>query len=199
MKFILALCLFVGGGLLYFMRGEPNPPPAPVPPTPERVKERGLDEPVKKPRIVVHRSAREMELFDGDILVKRYRVAVGSSLDGDKEKEGDKRTPLGEFYVCTRNPESRFHRFLGISYPTPEDADRGLRSGMIRRSEHDTILAAHKKRRCPPWKTALGGEVGIHGGGSDRPGTLGCVGVSNPEIEELWSILSLGDPVIIKE
>ena len=198
MKSILALFIFITGGVVYYASGDSRPE---TPPEPEviRVPERGLGDEVKKPRIVVYRSAQKMELYDDDVLVKSYRIAVGLNQEGNKEREGDKRTPLGEFYVCTRNPESRFHRFMGVSYPTPEDAERGLKTGIITAAEHDKILAAHEEGHCPPWKTALGGEVGIHGGGSDRIGTLGCVGVTDEEISELWSIVRMGDPVTIRE
>lgn len=160
--------------------------------------ERGLGEPVRHPKVLVRRGRRELLLFDGDVLVKRYPVQVGESLEGDKEREGDRRTPLGTFYVCTRNDKSRFHRFLGLSYPAPEDAERGLREGMISRTQYKRILEAHQQKRQPPWKTPLGGEVGIHGGGSDREGTLGCVAVTDAEIRELWGILKLGTPVVIE-
>ena len=138
-----------------------------------------------------------MELYDGDRLLKTYRAAMGSRTAGDKEREGDRTTPLGSFYICTRNDKSRFHLFMGLSYPAPDDARRGLDRGRITRPEHDAILSAHRERRCPPWKTALGGEVGVHGGGADLDWTLGCIALSNADVEELWKVLRLGDPVTI--
>ena len=174
---------------------EPSIQSEPVGPPPER----GLGQPIKKAWILVRRKSRKLSLYDGDELVKRYKIVVGRDVNGDKEREGDKRTPLGTFYVCTRNGASRFHKFLGLSYPAPEDAARGLKAGMISKSQHLAILEAHRAKRQPPWKTRLGGEIGLHGGGEDRPeGTLGCVGMSNPHIDELWKILRMGDRVVIK-
>jgi hypothetical protein len=69
---------------------------------------------------------------------------------------------------------------------------------MITRAEHEAILAAHRERRCPPWKTALGGEVGIHGGGVGRDWTLGCIALENRDVDELWQALPLGTPVLIE-
>ncbi len=162
--------------------------PGPEAPLPDRI---------EAPRVVIRRGARVLELYDGGRLLKRYPAAMGSRAEGDKEREGDRTTPLGDFYVCTRNEKSRFHRFLGLSYPAPEDAERGLRAGMIGRREHSEILEAHRRRVRPPWKTALGGEVGIHGGGAGRDWTLGCIAVSNGHVEELWRALRMGDPVTI--
>lgn len=168
-------------------------------PAAEAIRERGLGEPVRKPWVVVRRGARQLWLYDGGTLVKRYRIAVGRRTGGDKEREGDKRTPLGSFYICTRNAKSRFHKFLGLSYPAPEDAERGRKQGLISRAQYRAILEAHRAGRQPPWKTKLGGEVGLHGGGAGRlGGTLGCVGMSDADIDELWAILRLGDPVLIE-
>jgi murein L,D-transpeptidase YafK len=83
---------------------------------------------IKNPRIVIRKEMRTLELFDGRKLVKRYKVVLGSAPKGDKEIEGDDKTPEGEFYVFTKNPESRFHRSLGISYPAKDDAKRGLKT-----------------------------------------------------------------------
>jgi murein L,D-transpeptidase YafK len=153
---------------------------------------------LESPRVVIHRKARRLELFDGSRLVKSYPAAMGARTDGGKEREGDRTTPLGSFYVCTRNEKSRFHLFLGLSYPAPEDAERGLARGMITKAERDQIVGAHRERTRPPWDTRLGGEVGIHGGGADRDWTLGCVALSNAHVEELWKVLRLGDSVTIR-
>jgi murein L,D-transpeptidase YafK len=156
-----------------------------------------LQLPLQQPRVVVHKKSRELSLYDGSRLLRRYRVVLGANAAGDKEREGDKKTPEGTFYICTRNSASRFHKFMGLSYPGPADAERGLKAKQISRAEHDAILAAHRKKECPPWKTALGGEVGLHGGGIDRDWTLGCVALTNEAIDELWAALKMGDPVEI--
>lgn len=155
-------------------------------------------EPLAAPRVVIRKEARELALYDGDRLVRKYPVALAADVRGDKEREGDRKTPEGALYVCTRNEKSRFHKFLGLSYPDPADADRGLQAGMISRAEHDAIVEAHRTKSCPPWKTALGGEVGIHGGGSDRDWTLGCIALTNDAIDDLWAVLKIGDPVLIE-
>jgi murein L,D-transpeptidase YafK len=159
---------------------------------------RPLRLPLKDPRVVIRKRARELTLYDGAQPLRRFRVVLGANVSGDKEREGDKRTPEGTFYICTRNDGSRFHKFMGLSYPAPSDALRGLKASMITRSEHDAILKAHELKSCPPWKTALGGEVGIHGGGIDRDWTLGCIALTNDAIDELWSALKMGDPVLIE-
>ena len=69
-------------------------------------------------RIVVNKGERRLYLYEGDRVARVYPVALGLAPDGDKEVEGDGRTPLGEFYVCAKNPEAeKPSRYLG--QPTP--------------------------------------------------------------------------------
>jgi lipoprotein-anchoring transpeptidase ErfK/SrfK len=150
-------------------------------------------------KIVVSKSERRLTALgpDGGI-VASFPVIVGRSPLGTKEREGDRRTPEGEYYVCFKNPKSQFHRSLGLSYPNTADAARGLAQGAITPAEYDQIVAADRARRIPPWKTALGGEIFIHGEMEGRDGTAGCVAIRNEDMERLFPEVALGTPVVIE-
>jgi murein L,D-transpeptidase YafK len=149
------------------------------------------------PSVEIRKEARLLRLHSKGKRIKEYSVGLGGSPLPDKEREGDSRTPVGEFTICTRLEQSRFHRFLGISYPGPEDAERGLKQGMINRKQYQVILDAHRRKRQPPWNTPLGGEVGIHGGGSGADWTLGCIALENEAAAELFRVLPLGTRVLV--
>lgn len=144
----------------------------------------------------IEKAARRLTVFDGDRAVKTYRVAIGRHA-GDKAREGDLRTPEGDFYVCVRNPQSQYVLSLGLSYPNVEDAERGLRDGLIGRRQYEAIVRAIRRGTRPPWNTALGGEIMIHGD-SGADATHGCIAVRNAaEIRELYAALPIGTPVTI--
>jgi murein L,D-transpeptidase YafK len=149
-----------------------------------------------QPSVKVCKSKFVMTVFDGDRAVKSYRVAVGGGA-GDKVKEGDRCTPEGEFYVCVKNPKSDYVLSLGLSYPNEEGAARGLRAGLIDQATHDEIVAAIRSHACPPWKTALGGEIMIHGCRNGREHTLGCVAADDDHIRELYPLIPLGTAVTV--
>lgn len=149
------------------------------------------------PRIVIHKSARTLKLYDGRKLVKTYKVVLGFSPLGDKEVEGDGRTPEGEFYVFVKNDKSRFTLSLGVSYPSTDDADRGLKASLISADEERAIKMAIRDKTMPPQKTKLGGEIYIHGGGTDRDWTDGCIALSDSDITELFSLANTGMRVSI--
>lgn len=148
------------------------------------------------PEVRVEKQARRLTVLSAGEAVKRYRIALGRVPVGDKEREGDGRTPEGEFYVCSKNAESRYHRALGLSYPSDEDAERGLAEKLITAREHRAIVSAIRRMQRPPWNTALGGEIMIHGAGSGRGDwTLGCIALDDADAEELFNALPLGTPV----
>lgn len=149
------------------------------------------------PKIVIKKKARTLEVFEGSTLVKTYTVVLGSTPEGDKETEGDGKTPEGEFYIFTRNAESKFYLSLGVSYPGIEDAKRGLNDSLISQAEHDAIVQAVKDKKMPPQNTRLGGEIYIHGGGTIADWTQGCVALRNEEIKELFDAIPVGTIVHI--
>ena len=147
-------------------------------------------------KLTIVKHTATLTVFDGDEEVLRFPVVLGKN-PADKQREGDLATPEGEFYVCYKNPTSQYHRFLGLSYPNVEDAERGLKQKLITPAEVVQIRDAIAKRECPPWKTALGGEVGLHGPCPNRTWTHGCIAMSVEQIERLYDLLDIGDEVVI--
>src|SRR5215470_16660428 len=117
-----------------------------------------LDLPLRAPNIVVHKSERRLELYSDHDLLRTYKIGLGFNPVVDKIKEGDGATPEGDFYIFVKNNKSSYYLSLGLSYPNAEDAERGLRDGLITRAQHKSITNALAAGRCPLWNTALGGE-----------------------------------------
>lgn len=150
-------------------------------------------------RIEVFKEERLLKLYVDGALTETFKIALGPSPSGDKNKQGDKRTPTGEYFVCTRNDRSRFTLFLGLSYPNAADAKRGLENGLIGQATYEAILDSDRTKTAPPWNTPLGGEIGIHGGGTSSDWTLGCIALSDDDIKTLWEYSDIGLPVHIYE
>lgn len=154
--------------------------------------------PIDKPHIVVYKKARKLELYSGKTLVRAYRVGLGFNPVADKQREGDGATPEGDFYVFVKNNKSAYYLSLGVSYPNVEDAERGLRDGLITQTQYNSIVNAHKRKVAPPQYTKLGGLIYIHGNGASSDWTLGCVALENEEMKELFDSVTVGTPVTIK-
>ncbi len=157
-----------------------------------------LTSPLPKPSIVVKKARRELLLYSNDKLVRTYHVGLGLSPVGDKVRAGDRRTPEGDFYIFTKNNQSAFYLSLGVSYPNAPHAERGLRDGLISRSQYQSIISAVKSKRTPPQNTRLGGDIYIHGNGAQSDWTWGCVALENEDIRELFDAVTVGTPVTIQ-
>src|SRR6185295_12267747 len=154
--------------------------------------------PLKNPLIVVTKSKRRLVLYSDGAVVRTYKVGLGLNPVPDKVRQGDRATPEGEFYVFTKNDKSAFYLSLGISYPNVEDAERGLRDGLISRAQHDAIVKAIKRKAKPPQNTALGGDIYIHGNGASSDWTWGCVALENEDMRELFDSVQVGTQVAIQ-
>ncbi len=135
--------------------------------------------------ILVEKKQRALSVYHNGKKIKQYKVALGFSPVGHKEQEGDGKTPEGKYFISHKNSKSTYHLSLAISYPSKQDR-----------------VAAAKKGVSP------GGNIMIHGIKKKYSNigtahclwdwTLGCIAVTNEEIEELFKATKVGTPVIIK-
>ncbi len=147
--------------------------------------------------VKVYKNKRKLKLYINKNFVKTYKIVLGSSPDGHKKREGDGKTPEGDYYICTKNFRSNYFLFLGISYPNIADARNGVNEGVITDAEFSEIEAAYQDKKRVSWSTKLGGQIGIHGGGVAFDWTAGCIALTNDDVAELWKVLDLGDHVEI--
>jgi murein L,D-transpeptidase YafK len=136
-------------------------------------------------RVVVEKAARKLSIFRDGSLLKSYRVALGRSPIGSKEKEGDMKTPEGVYKIDNRNAQSSFHRALHISYPSNDDnaraAERGVSAGF------DIMI--HGIRNGLGWMGAFHRR---------KDWTAGCIALTDEEIEELWRVTTDGTTIEIR-
>ena len=133
-------------------------------------------------QIQVHKADRKMYLFHHDKVVKSYKIRLGGVPVGPKRFEGDGKTPEGAYYISHRNPNSRYHLSLGISYPNPEQ-----------------VAFAEAQSKRP------GGDIFIHGelpksrrnGNIPQDWTAGCIAISDKEIERVYAMVTPGTPIYI--
>jgi murein L,D-transpeptidase YafK len=159
--------------------------------------EKGIAYPLQQPAVRIEKRARKLILLEQGKPIAEFPIALGGAPEGDKEREGDRKTPEGDYYVCEKHPSRRFYLFLGLSYPVLKDAERGIKQGQISAAQYQAIQKAIESGTCPPWDTPLGGAIGIHGGGVGRDWTLGCIALRDEAVELLYVLLPVGTPVEI--
>ena len=141
--------------------------------------------PTQKANFVsVHKAARLIFLYDGQMLLAKFPIALGQTPVGHKEREGDKKTPEGLYVLDYKNPNSRYHRSIHVSYPNAGD-----------------------KKRAKTLGVSPGGDIMIHGqpNGSNYPAaelqghdwTDGCIAVTNEQMDRIWALIDVPVPIQI--
>jgi len=130
-------------------------------------------------RVIVQKETRKMWLMHHQAVLEEYDIHLGFTPEGHKTEEGDGKTPEGNYIIDRRNPNSRFHLSIGISYPNADD------------------IAQARARGVSP-----GGDIFIHGrpkrwqNGTDD-WTWGCIAVTDSEMEDIYAMVQNGTPITI--
>jgi len=157
-------------------------------------------------RIFIDTDKRTLQVLEGGRVVATFNgIAIGRYGKTYFKTRGDNKTPLGNFRIGWIGKESRYHRFLGLSYPDMEAADRALVDGRIDEAQWQEIRRAVQAGKTPSQHTPLGGNIGIHGVGSgdlevhrEYNWTNGCVALTNEQIDILAQWAKIGTPVEIR-
>jgi murein L,D-transpeptidase YafK len=141
--------------------------------------------PQKADSILILKKDHVMQLLAGGKVIRTYKVALGQGGLLPKEREGDARTPEGHYMIDAKNAASHYHKAMHVSYPNAEDRRRAAKLGV------------------PP-----GGAIMIHGlpngkgyiGAAHRlyDWTLGCIAVTDEEIDEIFKLVAVGTAVEIR-
>ena len=148
-------------------------------------------------RVLIEKRKRLLTLLD-DAGRPALQCPVGlGRADGPKRREGDLRTPEGEYYICLAKENGKYGPSLGLSYPSLADARAAAGDGRLDPALVPLFAQAEAERRRPPWGTALGGEIYIHAGGAGSDWTAGCVALEPADMDRLYALARPGDPVTI--
>ena len=175
---------------------------------------------IGEPKIFVSKPENLLYIYDEDREIRRYTIMLGSQ-GGSKRVRDDNKTPEGSYYICEKSENTRDFslgsRWMRLSYPNAQDAEFGLRNGIIDRSEYNEICKAIENEEIPPQNTKLGSGIGIHGIKETELSRLGlpflkafhrltgvgmdisegCIMMDNCDIEEIYPHLPLGTTVEI--
>ena len=136
-------------------------------------------------RVLVEKGQRKLHLLKDGEIFRTFEIALGIVPVGDKQREGDFRTPEGSYVLDMRNPNSEFFLSIRISYPDPGD-----------------IREARARGEDP------GGAIMIHGQPNEptrsetyyrtQDWTNGCIAVSNSDMIDIWLMTGERTPIEIR-
>jgi murein L,D-transpeptidase YafK len=142
-----------------------------------------------KVSVLIEKSQYRLTVFYNQKPLKSYPVVFGDG-EGDKRREGDRKTPEGILRIRDKYPHESWAKFLWLDYPNPQSECKHNRA---------------KQRREIPAASTIGGEVGIHGVaiGDDllvetkMNWTWGCPSLRRQDVDELYEVVQIGTVVEI--
>ena len=136
-------------------------------------------------RVVVEKAERKLHLISDGEAFRTFDIALGIRPVGDKQHEGDFRTPEGRYLLDMRNPNSEFFLSIHVSYPNGQD------------------IREARARGLDP-----GGAIMIHGQPNEpsrsetyyrtQDWTNGCIAVSNSDMIDIWLMTGNNTPIEIR-
>ena len=136
-------------------------------------------------RVIIEKGDRKLHLIRNGETFRTFEIALGIRPVGDKESEGDFRTPEGRYLLDRRNPNSDFFLSIHISYPNREDSrqarDKGLSPGgaIMIHGQPNTPTRSEAYYRTQDW-------------------TNGCIAVSNSDMIDIWLMTGENTPIEIR-
>ena len=148
--------------------------------------------------MVANKSARNLALCQSGQELVSFHMGLGFAPVGDKQVEGDGKTPEGVFYVSALVPNSQYYKAFLMSYPDVQDAAWGYSEGLITAAQKADIESAHASCVTPPQTTSLGSYIELHGEGGGQDWTWGCMAIESFELDQVWATLGPSDTIVVK-
>ncbi len=136
-------------------------------------------------KVLIDKSDRILQLIKDGEVIRTFKIALGLAPVGDKQQEGDQKTPEGSYMLDTRNPNSDYFLSIHVSYPDANDRKEARAKGV------------------PP-----GGAIMIHGQPNEpsrseayyrtQDWTNGCIAVSNSDMIDIWLMTKPNTPIEIR-
>jgi murein L,D-transpeptidase YafK len=135
-------------------------------------------------RVVVHKAGRKLVLIKDDAILRTFKVALGLSPEGHKLREGDFRTPEGNYVLEDRNADSDYFLSIRVSYPSTEDLRRSRAKGY----SPGGLIMVHGQPNHPSHSPEYYRRTDW---------TNGCIAVSNADMVDIWLMTTRNTPIQI--
>ena len=141
--------------------------------------------------IIIDKSDYELKVYDDEGWYATYPIVFGGKDLGDKMKEGDRKTPNGNFKVLLKKINSEWGMELLLDYPNKESIqkfkDRKLHGLIPKNAKIGNGIAIHATRPEEEWTVD-----------NFYNWTDGCISVKYSEMKDLYSYIPEGTPVTIQ-
>lgn len=135
-------------------------------------------------KVVVEKAKRKLHLMRAGLAFRTFNIALGIEPVGDKEREGDQKTPEGRYSLDIRHADSDFFLAIHISYPSSKDREYARRLGY----DPGGAIMIHGQPNKPTFSAAYY---------RTQDWTNGCIALSNSDMIDIWLMTESGTPIEI--
>ncbi len=135
--------------------------------------------------VLVVKSERRLYLLKEGVPFAHYRVTFGANPKGHKQREGDERTPEGNYVLDWKQDYSSFYKAIHVSYPNAQDQAAALERG----EDPGGLIMIHGQKNGYEWLSVVSAFFNW---------TDGCIALSNSDMDEVWLSVRAGTPIEIR-
>lgn len=139
----------------------------------------------KADRVVVEKGKRLLHLYKTGKLLVSYKIALGGEPVGAKQQQGDNKTPEGHYILDFKKPDSAYYKAIHISYPSAQDKENAGKLGVSPGGD----IMIHGQPNGYGWAAGMTQQFDW---------TLGCIALTNADMEAVWEAVDAGTPIEIK-
>jgi murein L,D-transpeptidase YafK len=136
-------------------------------------------------KVLIVKAERKLHLIKDGEAFRTFNIALGIRPEGDKQREGDFRTPEGEYRLDMRNPNSEYFLSIRVSYPDAND----IRDARSKGVDPGGAIMIHGQPNMPSRSEAFY---------RTQDWTNGCIAVSNSDMIDIWLMTSEDTPIEIQ-
>jgi len=139
----------------------------------------------KADSVLVIKAENRLYLISDGIAFASFRATFGANPVGHKQRQGDERTPEGNYVLDYKNPNSQFYKSIHVSYPNAKDRKNARRLGV----DPGGDIMIHGQTNGWGWAAPVAQFF---------PWTDGCVALSDRDMDKVWESVDSGTPIEIR-
>jgi len=127
------------------------------------------------PHFIVDKLNYILELWDGNVKIKTYPIALGKNPVKRKLNQDNSSTPEGIYTIYNLQPNATYYKAFDINYPNAVDNAR---------------YSYYRQNQLSPFNNgnpSIGDQIQIHGCGIGNNWTFGCMALRDADIAELFA------------
>lgn len=135
-------------------------------------------------KVLVLKAQRKLFVIRNNQVLREMDIRLGLVPEGDKQTEGDFKTPEGQYVLDAKNADSDYFLAIHINYPSQRDRQEAAQQDSSPGGNIVIHGLPNELRRNPDYYASV-------------DWTDGCIALSNSDMVDLWRLTIPNTPIEI--